>query len=613
MVFRTSQTSAFQPPPMAAPAPRAQDAPPLAPASSRMPPAHPPLRRKNGIDDLRSLYRRSGTVPGTDMLVQDILRLGGDHGDHAGRGALLRNLRTLALNHRVGLGALGAAQRLAIARACAAAHGAQGPDAAAFAAVRLQFLDEDVVRLANEAGRQRPFSADDPARVRDLQSGQQGAGSAGAASHTRRAAMMNLGGHTWRVKQIAYGPRSAANEVLNTRVMALTGIATPQTDLARQDGQVSSVASRLIPGFTDLGDFLLNAEVVRPLIEQEHGAAGAARYDLLCARFRAASAAVDEMSRGIPPGRGYHYPGKDALRKQNALRLQARKDIFQLLPERLRRETEKAQFLSQLIGDYDFVNFEAFNAGFVLPSLEPAVLDQGNAGIAGFKGGQKVPQNVALADAPAKDSDPYIPNTLRAHEFGFGTELPASRTGAGAIARAVPVAAFLADAIRADTETAERDPGGPRSNRAGRMLREEQRFFAGQLEAAYRLSLIPDEAFRRACAMHWPEPQDASVPYPPSHTLHPSPGEYANTYIARRDALVGKFSAQDIERWRQRHPERARAAYAEVAAAVAHQTGVHLPARFHQAPAPGLHDQSRKYIAEQGRPAGVRPSRSAAA
>lgn len=506
-----------------------------------------------------------------------------------GHGLPLTLARGWRRDHRSGANPLDADLRLAIADACAARFGAHGPDAAELATIRLDFLDAGTAVRAARRRPPGPFSTDKPDRVWKLR-GKTGASTSAGAAHTRQATMLEMDGAKWRVKQIKYGPRAAANEVLNSRVIALSGIAAPETRLASQDGSPDRVASRMMPGFSDLGAFLVDRDKVRPLIEQEHGARGVQRFDDLLDAFEKATEELHRIEGELPPDPAHDHPLMHRIREQNARRLQARKEIFALLPPALRRETEKGQFLSRLIGDFDFLNFEGYNAGFMLPGLEVAVLDQGNAGIAGFKGGQKVAAQAQLAAGAAKVSDPFPPNRLLRGEYEFGARLAPSRTGAGAIARTIPVAAFLGDAIAADTGTAERDADGLASSRPGRVADAELPAFSGQMEAAYRLSLIPDEALRRVCAMYWPAPDSSAVPYPDSHSLRPTAGEYADTYIARRDALVKMFRPEEMARWAQRFPERARSAYAEVAAAVARETGLHIPPRVpvdgrpHEAP-----------------------------
>lgn len=132
-------------------------------------------------------------------------------------------------------------------------------------------------------------------------------------------------------------------------------------------------------------------------------------------------------------------------------------------------------------------------------------------------------------------------------------------------------------ALPAQTVPSAVHPNDPPKDR--RVTSYNEKDLSPFMDAAYRLSLIPDEAIMATLLKYWPWQGGASqaaadVMFPwMKHDDRPGHTEMTNRVVARRDELVSRF---DVEAWAKRHPQEAAQAYNEVFAAVLGSTNVML-------------------------------------
>ncbi|GIZ53252.1 hypothetical protein [Noviherbaspirillum aridicola] len=404
----------------------------------------------------------------------------------------------------------------------------------------------------------------------------------GAAS-TRAAGYLKLDGETYYCKEIGHGPRAALSEYLSMQLIALTGQMAPVTKIGRVGGTFV-ILSRVIPGYQDLGKILLDTDRMSGFAGREWGEGGRSKVRMLSERAHAANADIEQLAAD-------GYDKKSAARKTPRKKLfEARAELIALLPRDMSRQLHKAQFLSRLLGHNDFLNGEFYNVGFN-DADECVVLDFGNALNQGFGGRQRNEDNLPLANRLAyPENDPYEANPIRPVDHVFSGRAGDSRTNVGAIPRSGPTTRVVSDAIRAETRLAE---AGTTREQMTAVPVHEIDALEGQLEAAYQLSLLPDDALRAVVLRHWAGPDDESVPYQPHETIRMPAEELGEILVERRHALVGQFTPDEIGRWAQKHPRRARACHADVKRAVREIAGMSIPDFSMLAPA-GEAGPSRK-------------------
>lgn len=421
----------------------------------------------------------------------------------------------------------------------------------------------------------------------------------GVASHTREAKIIDLGGARFRVKNIRYGNSRAAEEVAMAKFYALTGLDCPNSAVAMhgdhlfefnrdtrrdyplhrtQPEHFALVASPLIPGFSDLGQCLLNRDVMLPVITQQWGAGGAENYAASLTAHAKAVQWENDLNSRQSIDLDENHPITVLKQKARGAQLDAMCSIYRQLPERLRNETMKAYCASRLIGNWDFVNYAWYNVGFHDLTKRPeewrtATVDFGNSGTMGFGGLQK-PESGRSANERARLTDPRKPCPIRVEDRQFNGAVGGSRTGIGSIPRSRPIVPLIRSLIEAETRIAAC------SGDASRIPTHEVGAISAALEVAFRLTLIPDAAFHVVAARNWP---DGSMPFPrgDADSLHLSAHDLAVIMIQRRNALVKQFAPREIAEWQRRNTVKSIEALEEVSVAVATVTGIeiadHLP------------------------------------
>ncbi|HEY4541930.1 MAG TPA: hypothetical protein VIG66_06110, partial [Noviherbaspirillum sp.] len=241
------------------------------------------------------------------------------------------------------------------------------------------------------------------------------------------------------------------------------------------------------------------------------------------------------------------------------------------------REVSKEHFKARLSGNNDFVNFEFANTG-PTSTGKMAVVDGGNGLTRGFGGKERTPDNAETANDRPKPSNPWAPNPILPYEHVFSGDVGRTRTNVGGTPRSVPPAALVRNQIRAENRLAE--AGDPLIHMS-RVESYERAAFAGQMEAAYEMALVPDEAFQRLCARRLDPSCDWDALYEENEDRSTPPDEkLARVLIERRDALVAQFSPKELAQWEAEHPEKAKQSYNRVAASLADEVGIYIPPRF---------------------------------
>lgn len=488
--------------------------------------------------------------------------------------AILEAVRGTHVHHMSGRLPLSSEQRAELASALADAFMARTKCGETIADLHSRFADNNLT--LNQAP-QRKASARDPL---DLGSVATVGDKSSALTHTRDAHIVNIGGKTYRVKNIKYGNVRAAEEVLMSKFYALSGLDCPNAKIAmngehlfryaddtRRDfhrhaehpEQFALVASELVAGFQDLGNLVVDPETARPLILSTLGPAGADKYDLALAEFHTAQ----QAEQACDPREDVQIPEKSLAR---ADQLKARRKMVALLPEQYKQDTITSYYVSRLVANWDFENFDLFNFGF--HGRRSLLVDFGNCGTMGF-GGQQKPDSLERANTKARATDPQIPNPIRPEDIRFDRHVAPTFTGIGSLPRARPIAPLVKSITEAENRMAH----------FGGNLREIGRHdlasLSPVLEAAYRLTLIPNEAFSSVARDHWPGGSQPFAYYPEDN-LRYSADEFAEVMIHRRDELTSQFKASDLQMWADKYPLKAKAAHQQVSAAVAALTGLHV-------------------------------------
>lgn len=199
--------------------------------------------------------------------------------------------------------------------------------------------------------------------------------------------------YSFRTKKIKYGNPNALQEVLSQKLYAMTGLTSPDTrlqineDHLRPDGTPEvSVASPMITGYYDLGNFFVDDAIRRFIAPKSHEL------------WRDKKEQIEAINY------------QDIITKEDKIkRIELMGEIYELLPNYFHNEIEKSFAASKFIANWDFANFDLNNIGckFTLNDqgqiigLKSVFVDFGNSGIIGF-GGKYKEQSLARANTEAK-------------------------------------------------------------------------------------------------------------------------------------------------------------------------------------------------------------------
>lgn len=434
-------------------------------------------------------------------------------------------------------------------------------------------------------------------------------------SHTRHAFMIEIKGTDNRAKQGSYGARVNAIEYAATNIHKVLGGAAPKTQLAHVGGIPDHLASQVVPGYQDVGDFLLDEKPMKPLLEKEWGQKGVEKFDDLkqvaatqterLARLmkkKKPKGEPDVPEKNVPRGTVY-----DSLSLQqqdaNAKRFHARLDLLAMTPNSMRQDSNKGYALRQPAHDVDAANFQLANNGWMGNGKRAVHLDLANTLGINFGGEPlriqddpaRTAKNIARSSSRARRTDPYDPPES-AENDRFGPNIGPAIVNTGRTARALPSAAAQAESIRAQADMFDLY-GALRDIPAHEIPR-----VAGYIEAAYTSRMVIDdfqenvkaaytfkdkvteeavrsEVLRRVVARYMPEPDDPKVPHREGEQRWPALEETRKNLTNSVYQLADKFSSETLARWEALYPERAQAAYEQTAAAIADMTGVYVPAR----------------------------------
>jgi hypothetical protein len=240
-------------------------------------------------------------------------------------------------------------------------------------------------------------------------------------------AMPNHGRSTFRVKEIKYGNYNAMWEVMSSQLYALTGMRAPDNRLMKMQPKKDEVlrldvASPIVKGYQDLGDFLIGGDAWRLVNVKELS-------DTEIDAWQKAEVEIKRINRISQEG--------SVTAQEKLDRLKAMEVIYNFLPAYFHNEIEKAFAASKFIGNWDFANFSLANIGvrFMLDSkdslkvvkVESVFVDFGNSGVIGF-GGKPKSQSFDKANNEAKpksknpsDYDPRL--TFSENEKNFMLEI----------------------------------------------------------------------------------------------------------------------------------------------------------------------------------------------
>lgn len=221
---------------------------------------------------------------------------------------------------------------------------------------------------------------------------------------------------SFRVKKIKYGNHNAMWEVMSAHLYALTGMRCPDVRLMKtrdvdEDGIPRlCVASPIVSGYQDLGDFLIG-DAARFITRSNFE------------KWKEQKAIIEAVNLMAQTG--------EIAAKDKIVRLKAMEEIYDMLPDYFHAEIEKAYVASKFIANWDFANFNLANIGckFLLDgegrvvSLESVFVDFGNSGAIGF-GGKYKEVSFARANVEAKprsesvaDYDPTLRFTEEEKKF----------------------------------------------------------------------------------------------------------------------------------------------------------------------------------------------------
>ncbi len=199
------------------------------------------------------------------------------------------------------------------------------------------------------------------------------------------------GDFTSRTKKIKYGNHNAMMEILSSHLYRALGLEAPDSRAAVCEEYIEGkipdvyVASPLISGYYDLGDFLVDEKIISAFLKEE---------DL--PKWRDQVAIIKGINSKVNPEseetERQPLTAEDKLRKLKALAA-----IYKMMPGYVHREVQKSFIASKFIGNWDFANMNLNNIGvkFTFNSERKVVefssvfVDFGNSGTIGFKGRYK--------------------------------------------------------------------------------------------------------------------------------------------------------------------------------------------------------------------------------
>jgi hypothetical protein len=263
-------------------------------------------------------------------------------------------------------------------------------------------------------------------------------------------------------------------------------------------------------------------------------------------------------------------PNRSArMEKYNAMM-----DMVNLFPEHMKEEVQKLHMVSLLNHNFDPYNWGLANAGFStigeMVKWRISVVDHGNSVMDGFGGMQKV-NSWLRGNTRARKDDPLMPNFVLQREVQ-PDYVPASITGISSFQRAMPFVRLLKDMIKAETRVADTIP-------IDQFMMKYEKELEPAIEMAYRFSLIPKDAYDRVAKNKWPggETGEGSelFPWRPGD-VHRSAAEVSEILFDRKQAIIDHFPQDIIDAWKAKYPEKATAAYNEVAAGIAGTTGYYI-------------------------------------
>lgn len=388
------------------------------------------------------------------------------------------------------------------------------------------------------------------------------------SSHAALWARDSLG-HQYRVKINHYGRQATLHEVLSSSVLQLLGCPdTPNLKFVTDNPPGMSpvaIASKVIPGFSDWGDFLIESGVnyvAGPTRERYQAALGDHdRARRQAVQLRRSDPALDQLLNTrrkstfaeLTPAEqaslvSYRRALRDALRAQDTM--------LSLLPAAFHQSLVRALYVGEIVGNWDFSNQARANTGFIIaPSgeLKGAVsVDLGNSGLNGFKGRSKA-NSAAWAPIPASIDDPYLrmDDTLHPQAaLAAGARLPQQALDFTQVSPSFGLVGFL-----------------PRSSVFAGVMREviqQQNFDPhhapdAACEVAFRLVQLPAHALR----VHFNQEWQAGLahPDPAVRTMFLSAGDphtLSEQWAQRFDAIIHRAGKDAVTRWAEKHDATAR-------------------------------------------------------
>jgi len=412
------------------------------------------------------------------------------------------------------------------------------------------------------------------------------------ASTQKARVMQDANGNAYRCKfNPKNRPRNTFADVVTPRIWHACGFAVPSpvlivdTDNRMGEGADALwVGSPLVEGFKDLGRFLVEsgADIVK-------GTPAHVSYlehlDVYHAARRTverllSTKSISDLLRTFGKG-GFdkltlsQHETLQPLRNQLRRALQSQDRMLGLLPGKFHHALSYAFYLGEAAGNWDLLNHERWNTGFVVDadgSVRAVSVDWGNTGPSAGFGGRLKRDSLDLARMPARIEDPfaripdelvpsgYMASFLRDEDLDYET---VSRTfGALGMPRASVAAVLQRDVIERERElepSARTRHGAPDA----------------ALEVAWHLSLLPPGRIERVIEQIFAQGTDDQVPDPVRQlfseemTGFSGAPAFATHELKRIDALIARANeGGQLKRWVQHHPVRAAEIQQRVAVAL---------------------------------------------
>ena len=377
-------------------------------------------------------------------------------------------------------------------------------------------------------------------------------------NYTRDSIMIEFNNQKYRVKSIKYGNQRASEEILMEKLFSLTGLSSPRTRYAiTQPSSDYKIASPYLPGFQDLGKFLISdAELFIESSNKPH---------FLSLKNKVMEIEEQCKAKGATTS-------TDKLKKRDLLF-----QIYEMMPSHVKREFEKLFLTSTWIGNWDMLNFDLYNSGFIVDTkhctVKAAIVDFGNCGPAGFKGQYK-DESIDQAHLPAKqqstsqlDYDPKLSNLNKIREEDTDLFIvPKSLFPVASMPRNLPFAKLFRHNVRSQSEIAD-------TQKSQRSLPNE---LSSSIEVAYRLSFIKDNVIDRVIdywylKAHHADSRTENISYQRPENLYNekySAQELKNIMKSRRDQIIELFTPEQIEHWCTYNRTKAYTAQHEVTQAI---------------------------------------------